>query len=197
VTQVVDAGALAAPAGFSATAAGTSAVQLQWLAVSGATSYEVHRSSSVTGTFVLAATTSSLAAADGLSIAANTTYLYKVRALGSSGASAFSAVDAATTTAFEDTGLAGVPIRANHIVQLRTAVNAMRAAANQSGMTFTDASLSGAAIKAIHITQLRSALNEARAAIGLPSISYVDGAIVPNATTVKADHILQLRTGTQ
>ncbi len=197
VTQVVNSPPFGAPFGFSATATSTTSVALQWLPVTGATSYEVYRSTSLAGGFILAATSNSSAAVDALPVSANTTYLYKVRAVGSGGASDFSALDAATTTVFDDADLAGTVMKANHILQLRTAVNVMRAAANQPAAMFTDDSLSGTTIKAEHITQLRSALDAAREAFGLSAINYVDSTIVPGVTAVKKDHVLQLRSGTQ
>jgi hypothetical protein len=197
LTQIVNSGPLAAPTLFSATAAGTSSVVLSWAASSGATMYEVHRSTSVSSTYTLSVTTSNTSAMDGLPLNANTTYLYKVRAVGSSGPSPFSTVDAATTTTFDDTSLTGVGIKAVHITQARTAVSAMRVAAALAPATFTDSSLSGVVIKAEHITELRNALDAARSAIGLPPIMYVDPTITPGVTTAKAGHVLQVRSGTQ
>ncbi len=197
LTQTVNPGTLAAPTMFSATAAGTSSVALSWAASSGATTYEVHRSTSVSGMYTLSVTTSDTSAMDGLPLNANTTYLYKVRAVGSSGSSPFSTVDAATTTTFDDASLAGVVIKAVHITQARTAVNAMRVAAALAPAMFTDASLSGVVIKAAHITELRNALDAARSAIGLPPIVYVDPTITPGVTTAQAGHVLQVRSGTQ
>jgi hypothetical protein len=68
----------------------------------------------------------------------------------------------ATTVMFTDTSLAGVVIKAAHITELRTAVNAMRAAAGLSSTAFTDGSRPGVIIKRVHIAELRSSLDEAR-----------------------------------
>ena len=197
LVQIVGSGTPLAPTLFSATAASTSSVALSWAASCGATMYEVYRSTSVSGVYTLSVTTSDTSAMDGLPLNANTTYLYKVRAAGSSGSSPFSTVDAATTTTFDDTSLTGVAIKAVHITQARTAVSAMRVAAALAPVTFTDSSLSGVVIKAAHITELRDALDAARSAIGLPPIVYVDPTITPGVTTAKADHVLQVRSGTQ
>jgi hypothetical protein len=195
--QIVNSGTPAAPTIFSATATSTSSVALSWAASGGATMYEVHRSTSVSGMYTLSVTTGNTSAMDGLPLNANTTYLYKVRAVGSSGSSPFSTVDAATTTTFDDPAPTGVVIKATHITQARTAVSAMRVAAALAPATFTDSSLSGVVIKAEHITELRDALDAARSAIGLPPIVYVDPTITPGVTTVKAGHVLQVRSGTQ
>jgi hypothetical protein len=195
--QIVNSGTLTAPTMLSATAAGTSSVALSWASSSGATMYEVYRSTSVSGMYTLSVTTSNTSAMDGLPLNANTTYLYKVRAVGSSGSSPFSTVDAATTTTFDDTSLTGVVIKAVHITQARTAVSAMRVAAELAPATFTDSSLNGVVIKAEHIAELRNALDAARSAIGLPPIVYVDPTLTPGVTTVQAGHVSQVRGGTQ
>ncbi len=163
--------------------------------MSGATSYEIYRSS-LHSTFSSYATTASPSYSDN-GVSANTTYLYEVRALGS-GTSAFSAVDAATTIVFTDTSLSSaVNIKTTHINELRTAVNAMRAAAGLSAATFTDTLSSSTLIKAIHVTELRNALDAARSAIGLSAISYTDPTIVAGTTNAKAAHVTELRAGTQ
>jgi hypothetical protein len=47
-------------------------------------------------------------------------------------------------------------IKAVHLTELRTAVNAVRTAAGLSPATFTDATPGGILIKAIHIQELRA-----------------------------------------
>ena len=126
-----------------------------------------------------------------------TTYLYKVRALGNGGTSAFTPVDPATTQMFTDASLSGAIIRAVHVMQLRTAVNAMRAAAGLPQKTFTDTSLPQTIIKRIHVTELRTSLDEARTAMGIRALAYTDPTLSAGSTIVKAAHALELRAGTQ
>jgi hypothetical protein len=184
-----------APPGFAATASTASQVGLSWNAVSGnSVQYEIWRTVNLGTAFAPYTTTASTSYND-TGVAANTTYLYKVRAIDGMSTSAFTPVDAATTTIFTDSSLTGVNIKAVHITQLRTAVNAMRAAATLSATTFTDSSLSGVAVKVLHITQLRTALNEARSAIGLSALTYTDPAMTPASTTIKQVHIQELRNG--
>ncbi len=53
-------------------------------------------------------------------------------------------------------------IRAVHIMELRTRIDAVRAQYGLGGFGYTDpGTLTGVAIKAVHIQQLRTALNEA------------------------------------
>jgi len=104
--------------------------------------------------------------------------------------------DAATTTIFTDAPLPGGSlVKAVYITQLRTAVNAMRAAAGLGAQSFTDPSLSAVKIKATHLTQLRTALDAARTAIGLPAVSYTDPTITAGSTVLKTVHIADLRNG--
>ncbi len=81
----------AVPAGLTASANGSSSIQLSWTAVTGATGYEVE----IDGSSSYAATTTSSFTHDGL--AAGTTHTYKVRAKNDVGTSEWSASVAATT----------------------------------------------------------------------------------------------------
>jgi hypothetical protein len=184
-----------APTGVVATATSTSAATIAWTAVSGATGYSVYRSSA-NGAFTLRGT-SAVTSYNDSALSANTTYLYKVVATAGAVSSPLSAVDAATTILFTDDPLnAGTAAKATHILQLRTAVNAMRAAAGLGAQAFTDPALtSGTQIKAVHLQQLRTALDQARAAIGLPALAYTDPTLAAGVTRIKAAHITGLRTG--
>ena len=189
--QVVNA-TFAAPAGLVATAITPVQVSVSWLPVSGATSYEVFRST-LHGNYALLTTTTSTAISD--SVSPNTTFLYRVRAIGPA-VSDFSAVDAATTVDFTDASLSTTQIKTVHIMQLRTAVNAMRAAAGLPAGSYTDASLAGMQVKAVHLMELRGALDAARAVIGLPPASYTDASLTAGVTA-KSAHVTDLRAATQ
>jgi hypothetical protein len=125
--------------------------------------------------------------------AANTAYLYRVRAVNSAGASTDSAADIATTVIFTDDPLVlGVTvIKAVRLTQLRTAVNAVRALAGLAAVTFTDPTPSGVVVKAIHITELRSALDPALSALGLPSGGWTDASLT--GVVIKAVHFQEIR----
>jgi hypothetical protein len=182
------------PSSFVATATSTSQVALSWAAVPGATGYEVWRSS-LNGQFSLVQTVGGTSAND-TGLAADTTYLYKVR---TTSGSAFSNPDPATTTIFTDASLAGATIKAVHVTELRAAVNAVRAAAGLPAATFTDPTLTVRSTVAMrtHLVELRAALDAARALVGLPAIAYTDPTITARSTPVKAVHLTQLRAGTQ
>lgn len=191
VTLLVIPGAyLDPPADVVATSSAASTAAVTWTAASGATSYEIYRSSLVNGAFAHVGTTAATNFNDA-SLSANTTYLYKVQAVAGAAVSPLSDLDATTTTVFTDIPLTALTkIQATHALELRTAVNAMRAAAGLTAQAFTG----GSAIQAVHVDELRTALDEARAAIGLPALAYTD-AIAPGATKVKAVHWSELRDG--
>jgi hypothetical protein len=186
----------AAPAGVVATAVNptqvnVTQVNVTWNAVAGAVHYEVWRSVDG-GAFALAGSPSVPAMSDG-AVVASKTYLYRVRAVNGPHVSPFSNVDAATTIAFTDDP--AVPqstrVKAVHITQLRTAVNAMRSSASLAPLAADPTIGVGLRIRAQHITALRSGLSEARAAIGLPALSFTDATLM----VVKAVHVQELRDG--
>ncbi|WP_437593313.1 cellulose binding domain-containing protein [Sorangium sp. So ce1000] len=91
-----------APISLTATASSASAISLSWAASSGATSYDVYRSTTSgftpgTGNLIASGVTSTSYNSTGL--AASTTYYYKVTALNAGGASAASTQASATTRA--------------------------------------------------------------------------------------------------
>ncbi|MFL6246570.1 MAG: FG-GAP-like repeat-containing protein [Thermoanaerobaculia bacterium] len=199
VNQTVNAATFGAPPFVIASPLTTSSIQVTWSAVSGATSYEVFRTTSTAIAYSSIGTTGATSLTNG-SLTANTTYLYKVRAINGGGPSALSTVDAATTTIFTDPTLtSAIRAKAAHMNELRIAVNAMRAAAVMSAFTFTDPSIAAGTTKwkAVHVTELRTALDAARAAIGLSAITWTDPTISAGSTKIKGAHITQLRTGVQ
>jgi hypothetical protein len=182
-----------APANVVATATSTSTVNVSWTS-SGAASYNVYRSSDGTN-YVLAGSTSGTSFND-TGRAANTAYLYKVRAV-SGAESGDSNRDLATTVIFTDDPL--VPgstlVKAVHITQLRTAVNAVRTLASLGPGSYTDPSLTaGIPVKAAHVNDLRTALNAARSSLSLPAVSYAE-TITARVTKIKASHLTELRNG--
>jgi hypothetical protein len=182
------------PSNVVATATSTSNVNVSWTAVSGATTYNVYRSSDGTN-YVLAGSTSGTSFNDG-GRTANTAYLYKVRAVNGA-ESGDSNRDLATTVIFTDDPL--VPgstyIRVVHITQLRTAINAVRTLAGLGPGSYTDPTLTaGVKVKAAHVNDLRTALNAARSSLALSAVSYAE-TITALVTKIKASHLTELRNG--
>jgi len=186
-----------APAVLTATATSTSAVGVTWTAVGGTSYYELWRST-LGSAYSLLSTPPGPSYNDSL-LTANRTYLYKVRAISDGETSAYSPIDAATTIIFVDPTLSSsILVKAVHITQLRTAVNAMQQAAPQVPSAFSDPALAaGSVIRNYHVSELRTYLDGARAVIGLSPLGYVDPTINAQSTTMKAVHVTQLRAGTQ
>jgi hypothetical protein len=182
--------ALAAPTGVVAAAVTSTQVDVAWTAVAGALSYEVDRKAPG-GAFTQIATPAGNSHSD-TTAAASTAYLYRVRAVDAGTTSASSTPDLAITVIFTDSPLtAGTVVKAVHLSQLRTAVNAVRALASLSASSFTDAASSGTTIKAIHLTELRTALDAARSVLDLSTGGYTDAA--PAGLEIKTVHIGELR----
>lgn len=184
----------AAPSTLTANPTAVPSVALAWGSIAG-TTYEIARSSGL-GVFKIVGTSGSNAYSD-TSVLTNTAYLYKVRAVDALGKrSAFGNLDLATTVTFTNDPLIALTtaVKAEHIAQLRTAVNAVRALAGLSAASFSDPTLvPGNIIRAFHVTELRDALDPARSGLGLPPISYTDPALT--GFTVKAVHFQELRDG--
>jgi hypothetical protein len=183
------------PASVVATATTTSNVNVSWTASAGATTYNVYRSIGGNA-YTLVGSTPSLTFNDG-GRTANTAYLYKVRAV-NGGESIDSNIDLATTVIFTDDPLTGgsTGLKAIHVTQLRTAVNAVRTLAALGAGTFIDPTVTSGVtvIKPAHVTDLRTALNAARSVLALSALTYADS-ITTSVTKVKASHFTELRNG--
>ncbi|MEO8037045.1 MAG: IPT/TIG domain-containing protein, partial [Acidobacteriota bacterium] len=179
------------PTNLVATATTTTSVTLTWTA-SSVNHFEVWRASG--GAFALIASPTAAGYTDNTPLA-NTTYVYKVRAVdGGAAFSAYSNNDIATTILFTDDPLVpfSTVIKAVHIARLRDALNAVRAAAGFGAAPVTDPSLTGVRVKAVHITELRAPLDLARSMLGVPALSYSS---VVSGGTVKALAVTELRDG--
>jgi hypothetical protein len=187
---------LTAPANVIATATAPTSVNVTWSASAGATQYEVSRTANNT-TYSVVGSTATTTLTDNTATG-GTAYLYRVRAQDAGSTfSGYSTTDLATTVLFTDPSPTAqvTPIRAVHLTELRTAVNAVRVLGGLGATSFVDPTLSGTVqIKAIHMTALRTALDAARAALTLSALSYTDSTLT-SATSVKLAHLTELRNG--
>jgi hypothetical protein len=94
----------------------------------------------------------------------------------------------------DDTLVVGVTTaKIQHIIELRQAVDALRAVAGLSAASWTDAGLPvGTTIKAVHITELRARLEEAATQLGFTAASYTDPSLAASYE-VKRIHLEELR----
>jgi hypothetical protein len=177
------------PSGLTATVVTTTRVDLSWSSATGATSYVVERKAP-SGSFSVIGTPTSNSLSDTLA-SAETAYLYRVRAVNATGASANSNPVLTTTLTFTDTSLTGVVVKAVHLSQLRTAVNAVRALAGLTASSFTDSATPGTTVNEVHVTELRSAVEAARNALGLSTSSFTNASLA--GVSIKAIHFTELR----
>lgn len=126
----------------------------------------------------------------------NTKYWVRV----SNGGGSVDSLTAQVTVSFTDNTLTATstPVKAVHLTELRTRVNALRARYNLAAFTFTTATITAGTttILAVHITELRTALAGAYTAAGQSVPTYTDPGLAAG-TTVKAVHISELRSNMQ
>jgi RHS repeat-associated protein len=199
-----------APSGLAATPS-SSNVALSWTAASGASKYRVERKAAGSSYNLLTTTTSTNTTDSGAS--SGSAYLYRVCAADSNnnctsdysnialGAKLNFTTDA-TIVSYSESPSTATTIKAAHITELRTAINAVRSLAGQSGGSWTHTTLTAQSslIYADDVRDLRSALNDALVALNIQTSNYTDNTIISyaddplNAMTVKAVHIRELRT---
>jgi len=95
----------------------------------------------------------------------------------------------------DDTIMVGqTTAKAQHIIELRQAVDALRAVAGLAPVPWTDATLTpgSSVIRAIHIQELRTYLDDAASRLGYLTSSYTDPSL-STGLTVKRIHIEELR----
>jgi hypothetical protein len=85
------------------------------------------------------------------------------------------------------------PIKAVHITELRSCIDALRARYGQPVFTYTDPDLTGVGVQAVHVVELRTALQGAYDGAGRMAPVYTDPTLTAG-TLVKAAHIQELRT---
>ena len=103
----------------------------------------------------------------------------------------------AALAAFTDDPLVpGVtPVRAVHLLELRSRIDGLRRRAGLPAFGWTDAKVVPGVTpaRAVHLTELRSALGEAYAAAGLPAPGYTDAAVTAVVTALRAVQLQELR----
>lgn len=181
------------PAAVTATATSPSSIEVSWTMNGAFDHYEVWRDSGAGNALIGVPTSMQYTDA---TASPGTAYLYSVRAVAAGGGTtAFGTPDYAHTFSFTDPSLAaGMFVKAAHIAELRSVVNALRAAGGVEPAAFTDPVLTGAVVKATHVTDIRTALNALRSTLGLPALLFP---AVPPGSAIVTTHTTELRTATQ
>jgi hypothetical protein len=190
---------------------GGPSVSLTWNSPAGAVNYRIERAISKNGPYGLAGASTSTSFVDN-GVTSGTAYLYRVCAAtsGNTCTSAYSNIVLGTAVSFltdpimksysEDPVNATTP-KANHILELRTAVNAVRTLAGKPPATWTNTTLvsGSSSISVADVRDLRTNLDEALLALGISTSAYTDSTLKGyledpvNATLIKAAHIRELR----
>lgn len=182
---------LGAPQNLMADGTSPTQISLSWQAGTGTVHhYEVWRSRA-TESLLLTTTTSPLLTDQNLP--ANTAYVYRVRAVDSTGGvSPFSHASLGTTIVFSEAIQQFVTtVKAQHLTELRPAIDAVRTCAGLPGAAWGPAPQVGGTILAAHVQELRDQLAPALQALGLPALAAET--LVPQSTMIKKAHIQELR----
>ncbi|HEX2268819.1 MAG TPA: fibronectin type III domain-containing protein [Pyrinomonadaceae bacterium] len=190
--------ALAAPANLVASAVSNIQINVSWSATQNAHHYQVERANNFGGTFtVLNSNVSGTTFTDN-SVSSVNSYLYRVRSADAVGnLSTPSNLDLATAIVFEDDPFPAAPalttVKAQHLLQLRQAVNAVRSVANLSAATWSQNPLQQnvTPIMANDIGELRTALDQALGVLGLPAGGYTNSSLA--GQLIQKIHIKELR----
>ena len=87
------------------------------------------------------------------------------------------------------------PVRAAHLLELRSRIDGLRLRAGLPAFGWTDAQVVPRVTpaRAVHLTELRSALGEAHVAAGRPAPAYSDAVVTAGATAMRAVQLQELR----
>ena len=159
----------------------TTAAGCAWTAVSNAGHLAVTGGSSGTGsgtvTYTVSTNGSGVARSGTLAVAGQT----------------FTVTQGATSFTDDPLVVGSTFVKAVHITELRTQIDALRATYGLAGFSWTDSTLTAGAtlVRAVHLTELRTALNQAYTAAGRPLPTY---SALGAGTTIRAVNITELRS---
>ena len=212
ITAAASTASAAAPSSLAASPYnGGPSIQLNWAAATGATNYRIEKTTSKNGTYTFAGASTTLSFIDN-GIVSGTAYLYRVCAADSQNvcASPYSNLVLGSALTFptdsviksytEDPANA-TPIRAAHITELRTAVNAVRTLAGLLPASWTNQNLQVGVsmISVADVRDLRTNLDQALLELQISLPNYTDPTLKgfledpQNATPIRAVHIRELR----
>ena len=190
---------LAAPTSVVAATFSGTQINISWTAPAPAPHHYVVERATQQGNFTTLNSNVTGTTYSDTTVANLTAYLYRVRSADAGGnVSAGSNIDLATAITFEDDPFPAPPtqtvVRAQHVLQLRQAINAVRhLTPNLGDYPWTQSSLTPGAtlIKAVDVEELRTALDDALLQLNLPAGGYTDPDL--DGLPFQKYHITQLR----
>ena len=189
---------IGAPTNLQVIGTSSLSINLGWTAPAGNVHhYEVERSDNSNEPFVLYANAGNTTFIDS-NVTSGSSYLYRVRAVEQVNSCALVSSDPSnmvmgTAMSFQSTAV-GQPIRAQHFHAIRTAINAVRTAANIGSATWLRNDLTNLQIKATDVQEMRDRLDEALNELNIPVGTYTDPVLTINSTLIKSVHLEQLQT---
>jgi hypothetical protein len=192
----VTASSYTTPSNFTATLTSGTSADLSWTASSGASQYIVYRRTPSSGGWVEIGTTATTSFTNG-SLSANSAYVYAVQASNAdrSITSSQTLPDFVTTYGYTDNPVTAgtTTVAAQHVTELRSAIEALDATISLAPPVWTDAALTGLNIKTAHVTELRTGINAFRTALLLGSLTFTDSTLTAGSTQIQKTHISELR----
>jgi len=186
-----------APTNLTVTGTTNTSVSLSWTAVPGVNTYWLERADSMSGPFLQSGAAFNTTVTTDGTVSPGHAYVYRLRAIGGGGDySAPSNMAVGTTVTFEFNQLQNQKIRAQHLADVRTAINAMRQVANLPAAIWARDPLNNLVVTAGDVQEARNRLDEALAVLQIPVLGYQDPFLSTgaNGTLVKATHLEQLQT---
>jgi len=184
------------PPVLTVTATSNNGISLSWPAQFSATDYGIERSETMSGPFKNIDLVTTNTYTD-LGVTSQKAYVYRVRAINFNNGEFSDPSNMAVGTAisFEFSALLGQTIKARHLHDVRTAVNAVRRVALLPDVTFLPQNLTGLTVNASHVQDLRNSLGQALTTLGIPNPPYTDPTLNTGAggTLIKAVHIEELQ----
>lgn len=193
---------MAAPTNLIAATFSNARVDVSWNAVPNADHYRLERASVIGESNFQPVNTNVIGTSyQDTTVTNGNAYIYRVKAAdAANNLSPVSNVDVATAITFDDDPFPAPPtftmVKAQHIVQLRTAINALRITAGLPTASWTQtinpAQPGTVTIMAIDVEELRTKLDDALGVFNLPTGGYTDAAL-SNKQILKT-HITELRS---
>ena len=149
-------------------------VSLSWTAPAGTVDhYIVERSENVEGPFSFVANVTGATTKNDTSVTNLHAYLYRVRAVSSTGAiSTPSNMALGTAISFQFSSLQGQVIHSQNFYDVRTAINLVRALGNVPAESWDRGTLTGLEVKADDVNEMRTALDAALTALSITPTAY-------------------------
>jgi hypothetical protein len=200
VQNASEVSSLPAPTLTSATGSSTS-VTVSWTTVQGAAKYQLYRGLGGGAMQQIASCPGDPGCTSAVSYVDTSLppsfYKYAVSAVNAGGAAASvqSNFDVAWVGSFTDDPLiAGTTIvKADHILELRSLINQLRAIAGLSAFGFSTTVAPLEVVRATDVVELRAALDQARQTLSQPPLSYAN--VVASGQFVRAVDIREIRDG--